>query len=94
MPRQPKDMPGLLKFCLEATRWRCSLKLGEDNVWQTGLGNCLSGSSCSALSQLHINFPRSEDAPAQDPAANLEAMDPERKAWLEVDYKSIQPGWR
>merc|ERR1719158_1791150 len=43
-PRQPKDLQGLLKFCMEATR--------------------------------------GEDAPA-DPQEQLEAMDPERRAWLE-----------
>lgn len=44
LPRQPKDLQGLLKFCLEATK--------------------------------------SEDAP-QDPDAQVAAMDPERKRWLE-----------
>lgn len=46
-PRQPKDLQGLLKFCLEATR--------------------------------------NEDAPAvsENPDACLDAMDPERRKWLE-----------
>lgn len=47
-PRQPKDLPGLLKFCMEATA--------------------------------------TEDAPAP---SSVEAMDPERRKWLEEALKNM-----